>query len=118
MISFLFIFSIFVFAHCLADYPLQGDFLARAKNRSAPIPGVPWLQAMGAHVAIHAGFVLIIAFEFSDPKLALTLAAIEAAVHFATDDSKCTGKIGFNTDQAIHIACKLAYACVILTLRA
>ena len=28
--------------HALADYPLQGDFLAKAKNRTAPIPGVPW----------------------------------------------------------------------------
>jgi hypothetical protein len=33
--------------HALADYPLQGDFLSRAKNRSAPIPGFPWWQAHG-----------------------------------------------------------------------
>ena len=24
--------------HCLADYPLQGDFLSKAKNRTAPFP--------------------------------------------------------------------------------
>lgn len=28
--------------HALCDYPLQGDFLAKAKNRAAPLPGVPW----------------------------------------------------------------------------
>lgn len=35
--------------HMLADYPLQGDFLAKAKNRRVPVPGVPWWQALGAH---------------------------------------------------------------------
>ena len=29
-------------AHALADYPLQGDFLSKAKNRFAPLIGVPW----------------------------------------------------------------------------
>jgi hypothetical protein len=43
--------------HALADYPLQGDFLSKAKNRAAPIPGVPYWQALGAHVAIHGAFV-------------------------------------------------------------
>lgn len=43
--------------HALADYPLQGDFLSKAKNRTAPIPGVPWQQALGAHVVIHGAFV-------------------------------------------------------------
>lgn len=33
-----------VAGHALADYPLQGDFLARAKNRTAPIAGFPWWQ--------------------------------------------------------------------------
>jgi hypothetical protein len=47
-------------AHALADYPLQGDFLSKAKNRMAPIPGVPWRQALGAHAFIHAGAVALI----------------------------------------------------------
>jgi hypothetical protein len=28
-------------AHVLADYPLQGAFLARGKNHRNPIPGIP-----------------------------------------------------------------------------
>jgi hypothetical protein len=32
--------------HALADYPLQGDFLARAKNHTAPIPGISWYQSL------------------------------------------------------------------------
>lgn len=88
--------------HALADYPLQGDFLARAKNRTAPIPGVPWWQALGAHVVVHGAFVAFITGIW-------WLFIAEAAIHWITDDAKCRGKIGFNTDQAIHLACKVLW---------
>lgn len=88
--------------HALADYPLQGDFLAKAKNQSAPIPGVPWWQALSAHSAIHAVGVMVIT---GSPMLA----CIEFVGHALTDLAKCTGRIGFNTDQAIHVAMKLGY---------
>lgn len=91
-----------VAGHALCDYPLQGDFLARAKNRTAPIPGVPWWQALTAHASIHAGFVAIVTGIW-------WLGAAEFLVHWLTDDAKCRGKIGFNADQAIHIACKLLW---------
>lgn len=86
-------------AHALADYPLQGDFLSKAKNRSAPIPGVPWYQALGAHAIIHGGAVALIT---RSPALGIA----EAIVHAITDDLKCRGKLSFNQDQAIHLACK------------
>lgn len=89
-------------AHALADYPLQGDFLAKAKNRTAPIPGVPWQQALGAHVVIHGGLVALITGIW-------WLFFAEAAIHWLTDDAKCRGRIGFNTDQTIHIGCKVAW---------
>jgi len=92
-----------VVGHALADYPLQGDFLAKAKNRTAPIPGFPWWQALGAHAVIHGGFVAFIAGY-------IWLGLAEIVLHFITDDLKCRGKIGLNTDQAIHIACKAAWA--------
>jgi hypothetical protein len=94
-----------VAGHAVADYPLQGDFLARAKNRTAPIPGFPWWQALGAHAIIHGGFVALITGIW-------WLFFAEAAIHFVTDDLKCRGKIGLNTDQAIHIACKGAWLAV------
>lgn len=89
--------------HAIADYPLQGDFLAKAKNRYAPIPGVPWYQALGAHAVIHGGFVLAITGS-------LTLGIAEAAIHFLIDDTKCRGRISYNTDQFLHIACKAVWA--------
>jgi hypothetical protein len=89
-------------AHALADYPLQGDFLAKAKNRAAPIPGVPFWQALGAHSIIHGAAVALITKSTA-------LGIAETAVHAVTDDLKCRGKLTFNQDQAIHIACKLAW---------
>lgn len=93
--------------HALADYPLQGDFLAKAKNRMAPIPGVPWYQAMGAHAAIHALGVGLITHS-------VVLALCEFGLHFLIDDAKCTGKISFNDDQLLHFACKVAWALMFL----
>lgn len=95
--------------HCLADYPLQGDFLSKAKNRTAPIPDVPWQQALGAHVAIHGAVVALITGVW-------WLFFAEAAIHWFTDDAKCRGRISFNADQAIRLACKglwLAVAAVL-----
>lgn len=96
-------------AHALADYPLQGDFLSKAKNRTTPIPGVPWQQALGAHVVIHGAAVALITGLW-------WLFLAEAAIHWLTDDAKCRGKIDFSADQAIHIACKIVWWCLAVTL--
>lgn len=89
-------------AHALADYPLQGDFLSKAKNRAAPIPGVPWWQAMAAHCAIHGAAVALITGIW-------WLFFAEVGIHWFTDDAKCRGKLTFNQDQAIHVVCKAAW---------
>lgn len=97
------LFLLLVAAHALADYPLQGDFLAKAKNVSAPLPGVPWYQALGAHAAIHAGSVGVLTGS-------VWLGLAEFVAHCAIDHAKCRGRIGFNTDQGAHVACKLLWA--------
>ncbi|WP_184156990.1 DUF3307 domain-containing protein [Sphingobium lignivorans] len=86
-------------AHFVADYPLQGDFISKAKNRTAPITGFPWWQALGAHAAIHGAAVALITGVW-------WLFFAEALIHFWTDDAKCRGRIDINQDQAIHLACK------------
>jgi hypothetical protein len=93
--------------HALCDYPLQGDFLSKAKNRHAPIPGVPFWQALGAHAAIHGAMVALITGIW-------WLAPAEAAIHWLTDDAKCCGKITFNQDQAIHLICKAAWLAIVV----
>lgn len=94
--------ALLVFVHALADYPLQGDFLAQAKNHTSPLSGVPWYQALAAHSAIHAGFVGLVTGS-------IALALAEFVIHAATDHAKCSGKISYNTDQAIHIGCKVLW---------
>jgi hypothetical protein len=88
--------------HALADYPLQGDFLAKAKNRASPIPGVPWYHGLFPHALIHGGVVALVTGIW-------WLGALETVIHAATDDAKCMGRISFNQDQAIHVGCKLAW---------
>lgn len=104
------ILALLIFGHALADYPLQGEFLAKAKNRMAPIPGFPWWQALTAHAVIHAGTVYIITSN-------LFLGVAELIAHWITDDLKCRGKIDLNTDQAIHIICKIIWAAIAVSAR-
>jgi hypothetical protein len=99
------LFGALLVGHALADYPLQGDFLAHAKNRTAPIAGVPWYQALGAHVLIHGGMVAGILALFGHSEL-WWLGVCEAVMHAAIDDGKCAGRYGFNADQVMHVACK------------
>lgn len=89
--------------HAVADYPLQGDFLSRAKSYKNPIPGIDWWIALTMHCLIHAGAVWFITNS-------VTLAACEFFAHFAIDTAKCGGYISFRTDQLLHIACKIAIA--------
>lgn len=95
-----------LFWHALADYPLQGDFLAKAKNPEAPLPGTPWWQALLAHSAIHAGGVAF--FTGS-----IILGLLELIAHALIDYSKCRGWITFNFDQTLHVLCKMLWVYLI-----
>lgn len=91
-----------VVGHCLADYPLQGEFLALSKNRNHPMGKDIWMHSLAAHSMIHAGFVAVITGN-------IWLGLAEAAIHGFTDFAKCEGKISLNEDQMIHIACKVLW---------
>lgn len=95
-------------AHALCDYPLQGDFLAKAKNVRLPIPGIPWYQAMAAHALIHGGAVALLTGSWR-------LGIAETVAHFFIDNAKCRGKLTFNQDQAIHVICKVIWWCAATT---
>lgn len=91
-----------IVGHALADYPLQGDFLANGKNRNTAIGKLFWPHALFAHSMIHAGFVAAITGQ-------VWLGVAEAVIHAATDWLKCENRISLRTDQAVHIACKVAW---------
>lgn len=94
-----------IIGHFIADYPLQGDFLAKAKNHLAPIPLVPFYQALIAHAAIHAGVVWYITGSG-------LLAMCEFLLHSLIDYLKCDGKLTFNEDQLAHVICKALYVII------
>jgi hypothetical protein len=98
--------ALLVFAHLLADYPLQGDFLAKAKNHEAPIPGVPWQVALLSHAGIHAGLVWLITGS-------ALLGLAELLLHAAIDHFKCSRRITFVHDQILHLLFKLLYVIVL-----
>lgn len=91
-----------IWCHLLLDYPLQGDFLSKAKNQLAPIPGVPWPTAMWSHAYLQAGPVFLVTGS-------VICAALEFAAHSIIDWMKCRGWLTFNQDQALHIASKVLW---------
>ncbi|MEX3764512.1 DUF3307 domain-containing protein [Paraburkholderia phenoliruptrix] len=103
--AFLTILFWLVVGHSLADYPLQGDFLAQGKNRNTPVGKLFWPHCLFAHSMVHAGFVAL--FTGS-----VVLAVCEALVHAVTDFLKCENKIGMRTDQTVHFACKVLWAAI------
>lgn len=103
------IFAVLLIGHALCDYPLQGDFLARGKNRFTPLPGVPWYWCLGAHAAIHAGAVWMLTQVW-------WLGLLEFIFHALIDDTKCViqkqipaSLTLFDFDQAAHVACKAVW---------
>lgn len=100
-------FWLLIGAHFLADFPLQGDFLAKAKNHKAPIPGVPWWIALWAHSAIQGSFVGVITGS-------ILLGFAEAFIHASIDWFKNDGSLTFGQDQALHLLSKVAWMLAIL----
>lgn len=101
--SILHLFVWLIVGHYVADFALQSDFLAQAKNRTTEIGKMFWPHGLIAHAAIHGGFV----FLFTGM---LPLAIAEFICHAKIDDDKCKGLIDLKTDQYRHIACKALWA--------
>jgi hypothetical protein len=113
-------------AHAVCDYPLQGDWLSKAKNPTLifdPSAGLRkpveadrysremlehiWPLALTSHALIQAVAVQLITGSW-------VLGGAEFVVHFATDWAKCRNWFGYNTDQLIHILCKCAWVGLLL----
>lgn len=102
------LFALFV-AHSLADYPLQGDFLAQGKNRNTALGKLFWPYALSSHAMIHGGFVFLLTGS-------VWLGLAESIIHAGTDWLKCENKISMLADQAIHYACKAAWVLIVMTM--
>lgn len=98
-------FALAVF-HALADFPLQGDYIARQKNPATADSGNEMVVALGAHSLIHAGAVWLVTGS-------KTLGCVELVLHAVIDLAKGRGKFGILTDQFLHLSCKALYAAVL-----
>lgn len=85
-------------AHFVCDYPLQGDFLAKAK---AVGPLRVW-HLLG-HATIHGAAVCLVTGS-------VWLGLCELTVHACFDELKVRGETTFGEDQAMHIFCKITWA--------
>ncbi len=102
MFDYIVLLGVLLFLHSLADYALQGDFMARAKNIQEPFLGIPWWFPMGSHSLIHAGFVYMATGAWE-------LFVVEFIGHFVIDTQKCRGEITFTQDQIAHMVMKILY---------
>lgn len=91
-------------AHWICDYPLQGDYLARAKGDFSS--GELRVYHLAAHAGIHGGAVTLITGN-------IWLGLIEWVLHGLIDEAKVRGKTTFGADQGLHIICKVFYVAFI-----
>ena len=97
-------------AHALFDYPLQGDFLSRNKNRhykdeNNNVKGL-WIHCLTSHSILHAGSVWLITGSF-------VIGIMEFALHWVIDFLKCEGITNFHTDQFLHVLCRIIYVIIL-----
>jgi hypothetical protein len=97
--------------HAIADYPLQGDFMSKAKSPVTPLRGVPWELILFWHGVIHGGLVWFLTGH-------IMLGIFEVVAHCTIDYLKCInafggGRRGFYIDQALHMLCKLLWAIIV-----
>jgi uncharacterized protein DUF3307 len=97
-----------VIGHALADFVLQTDTMARAKDRHSDFAMdkgesfPPWYYWLAAHALVHGGVVFVVTGS-------AVLALVEVILHSAIDYAKCERWIGFHQDQALHVLCKVGY---------
>lgn len=101
------LFFVLMVGHFLADYALQNDFVAQAKNHTTALGKQYWTWVLPAHGMIHAGFVYGITGSF-------VLGLFEFVAHSIIDWLKCDGRINFNTDQWLHVLCKFIWITLIV----
>jgi len=133
--------ALLIFCHFVADYPMQGHFVAMGKNRMHPLPGTPWYQILLAHAVMHGGMVaggVALAAFSGHPELfplVLPMAVSEAVCHWLIDSWKCRREVllrdvedareverarilAYNIDQALHFSCKVLWTGVCFAVAA
>ena len=115
ILTFFTYFAALLIGHAVADYSLQGEAIAKGKNRHNPPFGIPtgqkpcsvWVHFLTAHSLIHAGFVWAITGYG-------IFGIVEFILHWLIDFAKCENITNPLQDQLLHVACKAIYAIIIV----
>lgn len=105
------LFYLFAIFHALADYPLQGQFLALGKHRSKWVDEKgrakhTWMYCLLVHSLIQSAGVWLVSGS-------IVFALIEFGLHLAIDFGKSRAKYGLLVDQSLHYLCKALYVVLI-----
>lgn len=100
-----------IVGHAVADFSLQGEAMAKFKNRrnhsdSNLIPH--WLYWSGAHALEHGACVTLATGS-------VVLGLCETLCHWMIDFGKCERFYSAHVDQGLHLICKLTWASIVLT---
>lgn len=98
-----------IVGHAFADFVLQSGAMALGKSRHHQgAPGEPpWFYWLTAHALTQGAVVGVVTGSTG-------LAVAESAAHWVIDMGKCEHLYGFNTDQLLHVICKLVWLWILL----
>ena len=94
--------------HAFADYPMEGDFLTQGRTRVSQEIRIWWVHVLTSHSAIHGVLVMLSTGSW-------ILGLLEFMAHWIIDFLKYNGRIGINTDQNLHIGCKIIWWLLCIT---
>ncbi len=105
----------FLISHAIADFALQGKFIAICKERGGNYteffgdspPKLLWVHILTAHSLIHAGGVWLVSGS-------VVLGFAEFVLHWAIDYAKSGGLTTFHVDQFLHYGCKLGFVFILV----
>lgn len=97
--------------HAFADFPLSGDIFSKGKKNTTVAENLNWFHTLTIHSSMHGGIVFLITQS-------TILGISEFIIHWVTDYLKYHGYISVNTDQTIHVVCKIMWWVLWLTIPA
>ena len=105
----IFAMLLMIVGHCIGDYVLQTDFLAKGKSPkfwAETKDKAGWIPVLLAHSAIWAACVMLPLLLLVWPAIGLPFLicfVANIAIHFFVDWLKCVGKSNMLIDQGIHL---------------
>lgn len=105
----------FCISHALADFPLQGKFIAVCKVKGGDYreffgdspPRFLWVHILTAHSLIHAGGVWLVSGS-------VVLGFAEFVLHWIIDYLKGNSPAAFHVDQFLHYGCKVLFVMIMM----